>query len=142
MHLSGIEEAFGIDGVFQGVTSGGAFGGGGGEVVGMSVPNANSDGAGVGDNLVETFSGFINDERNTADSDGLRGRRGSDGAVGIALDETVTVPAGTYTGCVRTKEWPLLEAGSEKKWYAKGIGFIRSESTGGEVVALVSMTKE
>jgi hypothetical protein len=59
-----------------------------------------------------------------------------------ALDETVTVPAGTYTGCVRTKEWSMLEAGSEKKWYAKGVGFIKSQATDGELSVLVSMTHE
>ena len=60
----------------------------------------------------------------------------------VALGETVTVPLGSFTGCVRTKEWSLLESGSEKKWYAKGIGVIRVESTGGEVMTLVSRKHE
>jgi hypothetical protein len=60
----------------------------------------------------------------------------------VGLGETVTVPAGTYTDCVKTKEWSLLEAGTENKWYAKGIGFVRSQSTAGEVVTLVSVTKQ
>jgi hypothetical protein len=59
----------------------------------------------------------------------------------IALDESVTVPAGSFTGCVRTKEWSLLEAGTEKKWYAKGVGLVRTESTGGEITVLVSITR-
>src|SRR6266850_905435 len=55
----------------------------------------------------------------------------------IALDESVTVPFGTFKGCVRTKEWSLLESGTEKKWYAKEIGLVRVESPGGEVMNLV-----
>jgi hypothetical protein len=58
----------------------------------------------------------------------------------VATDERVTVPYGTFTNCVRTKEWSMLEAGSEKKWYAKGIGFVRSESTDFEVSTLLSVT--
>lgn len=59
-----------------------------------------------------------------------------------AVDEKVTVPFGTFEGCVRTKDWSLLEKGSEKKWYAKGVGFIRAESTSGEVAELISVTRE
>ena len=59
-----------------------------------------------------------------------------------ALNETVTVPFGTFKGCVRTKEWSKIEGGSEKKWYAKGVGLVRTESTGGEVSTLVSVTRE
>ena len=59
-----------------------------------------------------------------------------------ALGESVTVPAGSFSDCVRTEEWSLLEPGSEKRWYAKGIGFVRSESTAGEVATLVSITAD
>lgn len=59
-----------------------------------------------------------------------------------ALGETVTVPAGTFKDCVRTLEWSLLEPGSEKKWYAKGVGVVREESTIGEVATLISITRE
>lgn len=58
-----------------------------------------------------------------------------------ALDETVTVPAGTFKGCVRTREWSMLESGTSKKWYAKGVGLIRSECTGGEVSTLIALTR-
>lgn len=59
-----------------------------------------------------------------------------------ALDETVTVPLGTYKGCVRTREWSMLESGTSKKWYAKGVGLVRAESTDGEVTTLVSLTRK
>lgn len=60
----------------------------------------------------------------------------------VADGETVTVPAGTYKDCVKTKDWSLLESGHEHKWYAKGIGFVRAESSSGEVTALQSVTKK
>jgi hypothetical protein len=57
----------------------------------------------------------------------------------IYVGETVTVPFGTFRNCLCTREWSLLESGSEKRWYAPGVGFIRSESIG-ETVTLVSIT--
>ncbi len=57
----------------------------------------------------------------------------------VALDESITVPFGSFKGCVRTKEWSLLESGTEEKWYAKGTGLIRIESTGGKVMSLLSV---
>jgi len=58
-----------------------------------------------------------------------------------ALDDAVTVPCGSYTGCVRTREWSMLESGTSKKWYAKGVGLIRAEDTAGEVSTLISVTR-
>jgi hypothetical protein len=58
-----------------------------------------------------------------------------------ALGETVTVPAGTFTGCVRTREWSMLESGTSKKWYARGVGLVRAESTDREVSTLLSITR-
>ena len=60
----------------------------------------------------------------------------------IAVDETVTVPYGRFTGCVKTKDWSLLESGSENKWYAKGIGCVRAVATDGNTEELVSVTHE
>jgi hypothetical protein len=59
----------------------------------------------------------------------------------IEMTDSVTVPAGRYAPSLETKEWSLLEPGSEKKWYARGIGFIRSVSEKGEVSELVAMGK-
>ena len=59
-----------------------------------------------------------------------------------ALDETVTVPCGTYAGCVRTREWSMLDSGTSRKWYAKGVGLVRAESTDGEVSSLISLTRK
>lgn len=60
----------------------------------------------------------------------------------IGVSDSVTVPLGTFPGCVKIKEWSLLEAGHSFIWYAKGVGCIRSESTDGEITVLVSVTKK
>jgi hypothetical protein len=59
----------------------------------------------------------------------------------MAVNESVTVPAGDFTGCLLTKEWSMLESGTERKWYARGIGMVRTEVTGGEVAVLVSIRR-
>jgi hypothetical protein len=58
----------------------------------------------------------------------------------VATNETVTVPAGKFADCVKTKDWSLLESGHEYKWYAKGVGVVKSESSGGEISQLISIT--
>jgi hypothetical protein len=59
----------------------------------------------------------------------------------VAVSDSVTVPYGTFAHCVRTREWSQLETGTEWKWYAKGVGIVRTESTGKEVAELVSVTR-
>jgi hypothetical protein len=59
----------------------------------------------------------------------------------VAVNESVKVPAGSYNDCVCTKDWSMIERGSERKWYARGIGFVRSESNGGEVAELISISR-
>jgi len=59
----------------------------------------------------------------------------------VSVSDSVTVPYGKFTGCVRTREWSLLESGSEKKWYARGVGVVRTESTEKEVAELVSVVR-
>jgi hypothetical protein len=51
----------------------------------------------------------------------------------ISLAETVTVPAGTYQNCLKIKE-TLSDGGVEYKYYAKGVGCIREQPEGGDVV--------
>jgi uncharacterized protein DUF3108 len=60
----------------------------------------------------------------------------------VATNETVTVPAGTFSRCVKTKEWSMLEAGTELKWYAKDVGIVKEIATAGDLVVLVSVTHE
>ena len=58
-----------------------------------------------------------------------------------SFGDTVTVPMGTYSDTMRTGDWTSPESKFEKKWYAKGVGFVRSESSNGEIVELISITK-
>jgi hypothetical protein len=45
----------------------------------------------------------------------------------VALGETVTVPLGTFTDCVRTRDYTILElVSNEYKWYCRGIGQVAS----------------
>ena len=39
----------------------------------------------------------------------------------LALNETVTVPQGTFTGCIKTLEWTPLNPNTENKYYCKQI---------------------
>ena len=59
----------------------------------------------------------------------------------IATNQAMTAPAGTFTACVKTKDWSMLESGNEYKWYAKGVGVVRTQSTGGEVATLMSIKR-
>ena len=53
------------------------------------------------------------------------------GAV-ISLNETAEVPYGTYTGCLMTKDWNVLEPGIEEhKYYAEGIGVVLEKDVKG-----------
>jgi hypothetical protein len=41
----------------------------------------------------------------------------------LSLDETVTVPYGTFQHCIKTKDYTDLEPGkAENKWYCAGFG--------------------
>jgi hypothetical protein len=60
----------------------------------------------------------------------------------VATNETVTVPAGRFTGCVKTKEWSMLEAGTELKWYARDVGIVKEISTAGDSLVLISIEHE
>lgn len=58
----------------------------------------------------------------------------------VALNQTVVVPLGTFTGCIRTEDWNDLESGSlENKYYCPGIG-PTLEVGGDERVELVEHT--
>jgi hypothetical protein len=48
-----------------------------------------------------------------------------DGAEVVSLTEKVKVPAGTFSGCLKTKESSALESGVEAKLYAPGIGLLK-----------------
>jgi hypothetical protein len=43
----------------------------------------------------------------------------------ISVTQEVTVPAGVFKNCLRTKDTSALESGSEDKYYAPGVGLIK-----------------
>ena len=52
----------------------------------------------------------------------------------LTLNETITVPYGEFTGCLKTAEWNLLEPGVlEHKIYASGVGLVKALAVKGEV---------
>jgi hypothetical protein len=59
----------------------------------------------------------------------------------LATNDTVSVPFGQFSAALQTKEWSELEAGSDRKWYARGIGFVRAQAEDGEITELVAMSK-
>jgi len=61
----------------------------------------------------------------------------------LSLSESITVPAGTYTEALLTKEWTPLEPDVlDHKFYVRGIGEVREVSVKGpkEELSLVSMS--
>jgi hypothetical protein len=58
-----------------------------------------------------------------------------------ALGLTVTVPAGTYNNCIKTRNWTALEPQAiENKYYAPGIGLLKEENiTEGFEIRLISV---
>ena len=51
----------------------------------------------------------------------------------LSLDETVTVPYGTFDNCLQTAEWSPLESDVlEHKFYAPGVGLLRAVAVEGE----------
>jgi hypothetical protein len=48
----------------------------------------------------------------------------------VAVDEAVDVPAGSWTGCVKTRDFTDLEPGSwAHKYYCEGVGLVAEEET-------------
>jgi len=66
-----------------------------------------------------------------------------DEATVLSLSEKVKVPFGTFTNCLETEEFTQLEPGNvEHKYYASGVGFLRSVVVKGghERLELVNIT--
>jgi len=55
-----------------------------------------------------------------------------DAAEILSLDEQVEVPAGTYDGCLKTRDYTPLDPDiEEQKWYARGVGPVQVVQTRG-----------
>jgi hypothetical protein len=63
-----------------------------------------------------------------------------DKATVFSTTESVKVPAGSYTNCIKTREFTPLEPGIEEfKWHCPGAGLVK-ETGDGSVLELVSIT--
>ena len=51
----------------------------------------------------------------------------------VAMGETVTVPAGTYSNCLKIKE-KLADGELEYKYFAAGVGCVREMPAAGDVL--------
>ena len=66
-----------------------------------------------------------------------------DAAEVLALDETVTVPAGTYAHCLKTGDFtPIDPDNTEFKYYAPGLGNVLTVNPStGKRSELISVTR-
>lgn len=51
----------------------------------------------------------------------------------VALDEAVTTPAGSFSGCMKTEDFSPLDNVTEFKHYCPGVGLVREEPPGGHL---------
>ena len=51
----------------------------------------------------------------------------------IAVDQSVTTRAGTFEGCLATKNVDLLEGATEQKTYCPHVGLVREDFPGGHL---------
>lgn len=49
----------------------------------------------------------------------------------VAAEQTVTTPAGTFTGCIKTEDFSPLDNATEFKYYCSSVGLVREEPPGG-----------
>ncbi len=59
----------------------------------------------------------------------------------VAIGESVNVPFGAFSDCLKFKEWSMLESGTDRKWYARGVGLVRAESASRELTELVATSR-
>ncbi len=60
----------------------------------------------------------------------------------VSIDAKVTVPFGRFENCVETKDTAPLGGGSlEHKYYAKNVGLVLAEGSGGGREELVSFKR-
>ena len=50
----------------------------------------------------------------------------------LSLNESITVPFGSFSGCLKTEEWTALEPGTvECKFYGANVGMLKTVSVVG-----------
>jgi len=51
----------------------------------------------------------------------------------LSLTEKVTVPAGSFSGCLKAADFNPLDKATEYKWYCPGVGMVHEEFPGGRL---------
>jgi hypothetical protein len=51
----------------------------------------------------------------------------------LSLTESVTVPAGTFSGCLKVADFNPLDKATEHKWFCPGVGMVHEEFPGGRL---------
>lgn len=51
----------------------------------------------------------------------------------LSLTESVTVPAGSFTGCLKVDDFNPLDKETEQKWFCPGVGMVHEEFTAGHL---------
>jgi hypothetical protein len=88
--------------------------------------------AGEGDNLPGIFmpaSPEVGDEFEQERAPGVA----EDQSKVIAVDQTVTTPAGTFTGCIKTEDFDPIGDVTEFKYYCPDVGLVKEESVDGQI---------
>lgn len=95
--------------------------------------------AGEGDNLPGIFmpaSPANGDEFEQERAPGLA----EDRSKVIAVDQSVTTPAGEFTGCIRTEDYDPIGDVTEFKYYCPDVGLVAEESEDGQtLIELISL---
>ncbi|MBI1886218.1 MAG: hypothetical protein HYS09_07920 [Chloroflexi bacterium] len=88
--------------------------------------------AGEGDNLPGLFMPAKLVLNQTFDQEKAPGVAEDQSKV-VALDRTVTTPAGSFSACVKTEDFSPLDRVTELKFYCPGVGLVREEPPGGHL---------
>ena len=51
----------------------------------------------------------------------------------VAVDQSVSTPAGSFNGCIKTEDFNPLDKTTEFKYYCPGVGVVREEFPGGHL---------
>ncbi len=90
--------------------------------------------AGEGDNLAGVFMPAdpeVGDEFEQERAPGVA----EDRSEVVAVDESVTTPAGSFSGCVKTKDFDPLGDVTEFKYYCPNVGLVREATDEGETLS-------
>ena len=71
----------------------------------------------------------------------LRGKAEDWGRV-VSVNQSVSVPFGNLTGCIRTDDWSGLEGGTEQKYYCPTVGTVLEVESASKRSQLVTVTKQ